>query len=446
MQSTPKMRTKSSSNIDKEIQEIQKENREIEENLRQLIKKNRQFKNSSEIKKDIGKYVQPLLRTNRMTTIQNRIKYYRIVHKYIESRKKYQNNCLRLYKYTNSGDYIYRVGNRVILDKQIGNDSGYGSVFISHYRLNNKKFGKLFTFATKITDGSSYKNQNEYRVLKDLTDCVIREECPHFPICFGKLECLNQNHIKSSNSKYLSDRSPSFKSQNKLSFEELLNDLPKNIYNKSNLIITMSELANNDAFQFISLYYNNDKIIWNALVQIMISIMFFHKYTNSHHRDTHNGNFLYHIITPGGYFHYNLYGKDFYLENIGFLWVIWDFGLIQPFSNSKLINNNRYGYGDPNIPIIKDYFKIIRSAFMHKSNNGDINDKYKFGRDITEFIFILYDEILKSKFNTTDTSILQDLDMEILRILVNYSDDNNTFKTELYTDEDVINVHKPYII
>ena len=111
-----------------------------------------------------------------------------------------------------------------------------------------------------------------------------------------------------------------------------------------------------------------------------------------------------------------------------------------------MINNNRYGYGDPNIPIIKDYFKIIRSAFMHKSNNGDINDKYKFGRDITEFIFILYDEILKSKFNTTDTSILQDLDMEILRILVNYSDDNNTFKTELYTDEDVINVHKPYII
>ena len=76
--------------------------------------------------------------------------------------------------------------------------------------------------------------------------------------------------------------------------------------------------------------------------------MFFHKYINAFHNDAHAGNFLYHRIKPGGYFHYNIYGQDFYLENIGFLWVIWDFGLIQPFSNSNLINNNKYGYGDPN--------------------------------------------------------------------------------------------------
>jgi hypothetical protein len=174
--------------------------------------------------------------------------------------------------------------------------------------------------------------------------------------------------------------------------------------------------------------------------------MFFNNYTKCYHNDAHSGNFLYHKITPGGYFHYNLYGKDFYLENIGFLWVIWDFGLIQPFSNSNLINNNKYGFGDPNIPIIKDYYKIIRSAFMNKSNNGDISDKYKFGRDITEFIFILYDELIKAKFNTNDINQLPNLDKEIIRILINYLDDYNTFKTELYADEYVINVHKPYII
>jgi hypothetical protein len=445
-QSTPKLRTKTTSNIDKDIQQIQKENREIEDKLRQLIKKNKQFKNSSEIKKDIGKYIKPLMRINRMTTIQNRIKYYRILHKYIESRKKYQDNCLRLYKYTDSGGYIYRIGNRIILDKQIGSNSKWGSVFLSHYRLNNKKFGKLFTFATKISDGSAYNNQNEYKVLKDLTDFVLREECPHFPITFGKLECKTQN-IRDSTNQYLTDKSQSFKNQSSSSFKELLETLPKNIINKPYIMTIMSELAENDANNFIKFYHSNDKIIWNALVQIMLSIMFFHKYTNAHHRDAHCGNFLYHKITPGGYFHYNLYGTDFYLENIGFLWVIWDFGLMQPFSNSKLINNNKYGYGDPTLLITKDYLRIIDTAFILKKDGGAVSDKYKFGRDITEFIFILYDEFFKPKFiNTTDINLLKDLDMEIIRILVNYSDKYNTFKTELYTDEDVINVNKPYIL
>jgi hypothetical protein len=37
--------------------------------------------------------------------------------------------------------------------------------------------------------------------------------------------------------------------------------------------------------------------------------------------------FLYHKIKKGGYFHYNIYGKDYYLENLGYLWIIWDFEL-----------------------------------------------------------------------------------------------------------------------
>jgi len=439
-QSTPKIRTRTPSNIEREIEEIQKENREIEENLRKLIKKN-----SSEVKKDIGKFIKPLMRINRMTTIENRIKYYRILHKYINSRKKYEDNCLRLYKYTNSGNYIYRIGNRIILDKQIGMDSEYGSVFLSHYRLNNKKFGKLFTFATKISDGSSYKNQYEYLVLKDLTDCVLKQECPHFPISFGKLECKKQT-IKDINIKYMSDKSPSFKLQNSSSFANLLDNLPKNIYNTPHIMITMNELADNDSEHFINLYHTNDKLIWNALIQIMISIMFFHKYTNAHHRDTHSGNFLYHKITPGGYFHYNLYGKDFYLENLGFLWVIWDFGLIQPFSNSRQINNNKYGLGDPNIVIIKDYYKFIASAFMHKRNEHYIIDTNEFGRDMTEFIYILYDELLKPQFNTTDLNVLPDLDKEIIRILVNFPYAHNTLRTEILTDAYIINENKPYII
>jgi hypothetical protein len=444
--STPNIKTRTRTSSDKayDIADIQFQNKQIEDELRALIKRNRFLNNSSENKKKIGKLILPLMQNNRMSNIKFRIKYYQILHKYIESRKKYKDNCLRLYKYDNSTP-IYRIGNRIILDKQIGTDSKYGSVFLSHYRLPNKKFGKFFTFATKISNGSDYRNIREYKILKDLTKCVIKQECPHFPMSFGHLECTKQN-IRDLSNIYSSDRSPSFKIQNSSSFKSLLDNLPDNINNKQNLIITLNELAENDHYNFISLYYNDDRLVWNSLVQVILSLMFFHKHINAFHRDSHTGNFLYHKTTPGGYYHYNLYGKDFYLENIGFLWVIWDFGLIKPFSNSKLINNNKYGPGDPNTAIIIDYLKIIRTGYRTENDHGHLSNTYAFSEDINSFIDILYDELLKQKYiSNTNINQLPDLDMELIRILINYGP-YNTFKTEIGTDDVIINADKPYII
>jgi hypothetical protein len=45
------------------------------------------------------------------------------------------------------------------------------------------------------------------------------------------------------------------------------------------------------------------------------------------HNDTHYGNFLYHKIKPGGYIKYTIKNETFYVENLGYLWVIWDFGI-----------------------------------------------------------------------------------------------------------------------
>lgn len=45
------------------------------------------------------------------------------------------------------------------------------------------------------------------------------------------------------------------------------------------------------------------------------------------HDDLHPGNILYHKITPGGYWWYQVNGKDFFIENVGKLIVLWDFGM-----------------------------------------------------------------------------------------------------------------------
>ena len=91
---------------------------------------------------------------------------------------------------------------------------------------------------------------------------------------------------------------------------------------------------------FKNFIYDNsvtNSLLLNALQQIMISILSFHHFTDGYfHNDCHYKNFLFYKIKPGGCFHYNINGIDYYIENIGFLWSTWDYGLV-----SKL-----YYYGD----------------------------------------------------------------------------------------------------
>ena len=55
-----------------------------------------------------------------------------------------------------------------------------------------------------------------------------------------------------------------------------------------------------------------------------------------YHSNSHWGNFLYHKIKPGGYIHYKIEGRDYYLENVGYLWVIWGFGLATSLTNKSI--------------------------------------------------------------------------------------------------------------
>ena len=72
--------------------------------------------------------------------------------------------------------------------------------------------------------------------------------------------------------------------------------------------------------------------------------MFFNKYSQSFHRDGHSGNFLYHKIEPGGCFRYVINGIDYYIENMGYLWISWDFGI-----STKNRNHGMY---------LIDYYRI----------------------------------------------------------------------------------------
>ena len=183
---------------------------------------------------------------------------------------------------------------------------------------------------------------------------------------------------------------------------------PKLVNKNKLLYIQLNELAAGDLLSIITSIKDID--ILNSFVQLILSIMFFHKCINAHHSDTHEGNFLYHKVKPGGYFYYNIYGQDYYLENKGYLWVIWDFGSYTPFKNSKEVNNYKFGEVYTQKPMINDYLIISQ-----RLNKYEDHLSYEFININKSFM----NDILIKKYKWEyDVKKLASIDIEILEFLV----------------------------
>jgi hypothetical protein len=269
------------------------------------------------------------------TNIIDRINYFIIVRKYIDYIKKnYKNNCIHTYKIVNN-QKLLSVGKNIFLDKKLGTGA-YGVVYKAYFRLNDMKY-KMVVKICEMTD----KNKKEINVSNKLTALILKKVCPHFPISYGYLTCRKKDDknykkiysaISSSSSSYLNN------------FFSLKN--------KPNLYLIVNEYADNTfpfMFEYILKKYTlsvASSILNNMIIQIFISIIFFQNYIKMLHNDTHIYNFLVHYIKDGGYYHYNIYGKDYYLKNTGYLIVINDFGLVKPINE---------------IPIRTDFIKFILS-------------------------------------------------------------------------------------
>jgi len=286
--------------------------------------------------------------------IYHRNKYLVLMRRELNKRKNFK-SCLKIYKKNDDGTIQYRIGNKIILKKRIGSDSVYGIVFLSEFREKTKK---LFTFASKVYKFDEYKTTIELNLLTKFTNLVRKDECPHFPLTYGYVICddiTNLNYPDSfikSNSK---DKSISQKMDDFPILVQEYRDL-----SDQKFITTFNELANGDLWTFFRIYGENAKYLLNALIQQYFAIMFFYNYTNFLHTDTHPGNFLFYKIKAGGYFHYKLFDNDYYLENLGFLWVIWDYDLSYPIRLN--LRTKKYS-------TINDFLKLVK-CYRPKKKGG----------------------------------------------------------------------------
>ena len=227
----------------------------------------------------------------------------------------------------------------IVFDKLIGTPSTFGINYLT--KINGRKI------CCKIQASGNMATVENF-FLKNLTIIAERDNYQHFPLLYHTISCSTQPQIT-----------------------DTLPELFKNLKKKQGYVMSLNEIASGDLKSFIYSKHMNEETWVNAIEQIIMALACFHS-TGHLHQDSHFGNFLFHKITPGGCFEYIINGEKYYIKNIGFLWVIWDFGV------SGLIWRT-YDF-------VKDYNML--TLYMRKDDTSKLTDdfkmKYKMDVNITD--------------------------------------------------------------
>lgn len=299
----------------------------------------------------------------------------------LENRIKYANNFMQYFTSNSIGDFIILKKDRysyknLLLNKKIGSKSKYGAVYLVKYGTKPK----IYTVAAKLMCINE-SNAKELAILKKITNTILAKKTIHFPIMYFHTTITKTTDMNS-----------------------LL--LPSSIENCNSFYISFNEMFLGDLKMLMSAKKQTTTFMKNAITQIFFSISNFSHYTGFIHKDAHWGNFLYHKIKPGGYFYYKVNDIDVYLENIGFIWVIWDYGFAKKIKDDNVMRDYSriihafypllYGGWIPNnitynTKDIQFSLNVSRSLRELSYNNNSYKNKKKL---VHQTLFDLYPELL----------------------------------------------------
>ncbi len=239
------------------------------------------------------------------------------------------------------------IDDKIKLIKKFGSSSSFGINFISSYIDDDS-----FRFSSKIQHNTKEAKKELY-LLKLLSDIRKKTNNLNFPLLYNYTICP-------SNKVGNRDDLPDFFKANR----------------KAGYIAMFNELLLGDLKNYLYNIAKSDYNLWlNAIEQIYMCLASLHSLGLTHN-DSHYGNFLYKETEKGGYFHYKINGDDYYIPNLGYIWVIWDFGV------SSIIYRH-YDYIDDynflNLFLRYDNPKLLTENFKRKFpiDNRDKNKRYR---------------------------------------------------------------------
>jgi hypothetical protein len=204
------------------------------------------------------------------------------------------------------------------------------------------KLSKLKADAWKNPFCQDISSWHEVFFLQKIIRPIIRKNiCPNLPLLFETFSCnnciLNIKGQKSNNP----------------------------------CVITVIEYADGDLNQFLST--NRDtKELYSALFQIMAALHALQFYGQVMNFDIKKENILYYNIQAGGYWHYIVHGKDFFIPNYGKLFILNDFGISRTMSPKFPVCKNK---SDQTFRLGSRYAIVYRKRFVPLETKFQINEK-----------------------------------------------------------------------
>jgi hypothetical protein len=271
-------------------------------------------------------------------TILERFKRYKKLNKLLKRNiNDAESKCLL---HSQTKYYLYTFNNNIIIVKKIGNESSDGSIYLSKIKSGSK----TLNFITKIQLFSDFK---EMLFLDKSSKYAINNKNIHLPLFYGYLKCNAFNKLD-------------LLLPTNITINKKLNSYNYKNKDSSEYYSIFAELADGDFVNYVDKLSFNSSKLYNAIAQCFMGIISTHN-VGIYHRDSHLGNFLFHIVSSGGCIKYKYKDIEFYIENIGYNWVIWDFGRSKEITE----NNKQYLYDD---------FKIlIETLLEYKPIYNDIN-------------------------------------------------------------------------
>lgn len=132
----------------------------------------------------------------------------------------------------------------------------------------------------------------------------------------------------------------------------------------------LSEFADND----INNISYDDEIYTNILQQFLITILSFHTTLYNGKKMFLNNikveNILYKKIEKGGYFKYIINGKEVFIENLGYLVILWN------FANTVTNIHPNSNYSGNKIYYTSDYMSFIKFFKYKFEPNKTLKDTF----------------------------------------------------------------------
>ena len=231
--STSSSSTSSSSSSSKPKPKSTSKPKSLSQTAKDKLEKIRKNILARKITNKFKNFITPFI--NRISAkIESRIEYYNELFKILNQISEQQ--CLNFLNDT-AGKKQYTLGDNmeILLSRQIGTDSKYGVIYLSNLNIQYKK---LYKFAVKIMKATT-ANKKEATLTKQVSDLVLKNINPHFPILYKQFVC----NTPPSNNQY-----------------------PKLIL-RNKYIMLLSELANGDLKTIVydPAFHTNFEVVKNTI-------------------------------------------------------------------------------------------------------------------------------------------------------------------------------------